>query len=404
MTQLHIWGSRGPGPGADPIEIVERKGLGHPDTICDLVMDRVSRALCAAYVETFGAVLHHNCDKGLLAAGAVEHRLGGGRVLEAMRLVVGDRATAEAGGRRIDVEEIAVEAARAWFRESLRHVDPVRDLRIDVALRAGSEQLRALFAEGDGTVAGANDTSAAVGFAPLTPTETLVIETERYLNSAEFHAVFPEAGEDVKVMGVRRRGELDLTVAMPLVDRHVDSEAAYFRRIDDARTALEARLASRFAAFERVHVRLNALDRRGRGLEGMYLTVIGTSAEDADSGEVGRGNRVNGLICLNRPASSEAAAGKNPVSHVGKIYNVLTHLLAARIHEAVDGVAGATVWLASRIGEPVDRPATAGVALDLGEGAALEDVRPQVDEVVGRELARVPALCRELAEGRHAVC
>ena len=64
----------------------------------------------------------------------------------------------------------------------------------------------------------------------------------------------------------------------------------------------------------------------------MYLTLLGTSAEQGDSGQVGRGNRVCGLISLNRPMSVEAAAGKNPVSHVGKIYNVLAHELAMRIY------------------------------------------------------------------------
>ena len=65
--------------------------------------------------------------------------------------------------------------------------------------------------------------------------------------------------------------------------------------------------------------------RHDRGAGGMYLTVLGTSADGADGGQVGRGNRVNGLISLHRPMSTEAAAGKNPVSHVGKIYNLLAH-------------------------------------------------------------------------------
>jgi S-adenosylmethionine synthetase len=88
----------------------------------------------------------------------------------------------------------------------------------------------------------------------------------------------------------------------------------------------------------------------------MYLSVLGTSADDADSGAVGRGNQVNGIIALHRPRGSEAAAGKNPVSHVGKIYSVLTHLLADQIYTQVSGVREVVVWLCSRIGDPVDRP------------------------------------------------
>jgi S-adenosylmethionine synthetase len=159
---------------------------------------------------------------------------------------------------------------------------------------------------------GANDTSAAVGYAPLSETEQLVLEIEHYLNSPAFKARFPETGEDVKVMGVRTGGSLAVTIAMPILDEYAESEWDYFRRKEAVHEALLAHL---------------------------------TSAEDADSGEVGRGNQVNGLIALNRPRGSEAAAGKNPVSHVGKIYNVLTHLLAARIHKAVPGLREVVVWL-----------------------------------------------------------
>src|SRR5690242_13856530 len=85
------------------VEIVERKGTGHPDQICDCVMDAVSVALCRAYLEACGTILHHNVDKGLLAAGRVTKRFGGGEVLEPMELVIGDRATFTAGGKEIPV-------------------------------------------------------------------------------------------------------------------------------------------------------------------------------------------------------------------------------------------------------------------------------------------------------------
>ena len=51
------------------VELVERKGAGHPDSICDAIMEQVSLALCREYLATFGRILHHNVDKGLLVAG-----------------------------------------------------------------------------------------------------------------------------------------------------------------------------------------------------------------------------------------------------------------------------------------------------------------------------------------------
>jgi len=402
-NEIHIQPLRGPTAGEMDVELVERKGLGHPDTLCDAVMEQVSLALCRAYRERFGAILHHNCDKGLLVAGRVERRWGGGRVLEPMRLVIGDRATDAVAGERLDVAEIAVEAAKAWFREHLRRVDPERHVQYQVELKPGSEELTRLFLARKG-VLGANDTSAAVGYAPLSETERLVLEAERYLNSPQFKARFPETGEDVKVMGIRTGGRLALTVAVPFLDRYVEDEADYFRRKEAVEETLLTYLRGRLENLEDLAVRLNTLDRRGAGMAGVYLSVLGTSAEDADSGEVGRGNQVNGLIALNRPRGSEAAAGKNPVSHVGKIYNVLAHLLAGRLHAQVPGLREVVVWLCSRIGDPVDRPQMVSVQIHLEPGAAVSDVARPIRQLVQEELARMPLFCEALAQGRYPVC
>ena len=163
-------------PTADEhlIEIVERKGLGHPDSICDAVMERVAVELNRAYRSLLGRILHNNIDKGLLVAGQVERRFGGGVVLRPMRLLIGDRATFTVGGTSIPVVDIAVEAARGWVKEHLRFVDPERHITYEVVLAPGSEELGDIFAR-EGRVPEANDTSAGVGYAPLTPTERLVL-------------------------------------------------------------------------------------------------------------------------------------------------------------------------------------------------------------------------------------
>lgn len=403
MEEIHIQQISGPIVAEMDVEIVERKGLGHPDTICDSVMERISQALSAAYIERFGTILHHNCDKGLLVAGRVERRFGGGKVLEPMRLVIGDRATSGIGKKQIDVGEIAVETAKAWFRENLRRVDPDRHLNYQVELKPGSEELAGLFVGKMGML-GANDTSAAVGYAPLSETERLVLETERYLNSHAFKSNFTETGEDVKVMGVRTGRRLALTVAMPILDRYVESEAGYFRRKEAVYEALLSHLQDQKGNIHEVTVRLNALDRQGAGMAGIYLSVLGTSAEDADAGEVGRGNQVNGLIALNRPRGSEAAAGKNPVSHVGKIYNIMAHLLATRIYTQVSGLKEIIVWLCSRIGDPIDKPQMVSVQMHLQPGAIISDIAGPIRQMVKEELVRMPVFCKELAEGRYPVC
>jgi S-adenosylmethionine synthetase len=383
------------------VEVVERKGTGHPDYICDAVMEAIAVALSKEYKKTFGAVLHHNIDKGLLAAGSTRKRFGGGRVTRPMELTVGDRATFEARGKKVPVKDIAIRAAKEWLRSNLRFVDPERHVKYRVMLAPGSEELTDIFLR-EGAVRSANDTSALVGYYPLSPTEEAVLALERRLNSEAFKRRFPETGEDVKVMGLRNGRDLSLTVAMPLMAGYINSEDEYFRRkalvLEDI-----IRYAGKFSAFKRVDVNLNALDERGRGLGGVYLSLLGTSAEDADSGQVGRGNRVNGLITLNRPMSTEAAAGKNPTSHVGKIYNVLAHRIAEKMYKNVAGVREAHVLLLSRIGTPVDSPVMASAQVVLGEGRKLKDVKRDVSSIMERELSSISRFCDELSEGKYSI-
>ncbi len=390
--------------GATPIterkvEVVERKGLGHPDYICDSIMNQVSVELCGAYLERFGAIMHHNIDKGMLVAGEVKTKFGGGVILKPMRLIFGDRATFEVEGEFIDVNNIAIDTAKRWLKENLRFVN-ADSIEYQVEIAHGSAELTDIFKRQD-TVLGANDTSAAVGYAPMTPTENLVLETERYLNSHDFKKRFPESGEDIKVMGLRVGNKLNLTVADPLVDRFIGSEAEYFRKKDELIEEIIT-FASGHSELE-TSVLLNTLDRKGRGMGGIYLTVTGTSAEDADSGQVGRGNRVNGIIPLNRPVSSEAAAGKNPVSHVGKIYNVLSHRIANEIYLNVPDIREVYVWLVSQIGEPIDLPkiAAAQVIMERGD---VGSVRDEIHEVIDSELSNIQEFCMDLAKGKIPVC
>lgn len=384
------------------VEIVERKGRGHPDFICDAAMDAISVSLSQEYLRQFGRILHHNIDKSLLAAGSVEKRFGGGRVIRPMELIIGDRATFSVGARQVPVEEIAVGAAREWFRKNLRFVDPELHVDFRVVLAPGSEELTDIFAR-PGEVMAANDTSAAVGYWPLSPTELAVLSLEQHLNSREFKERFPETGEDIKVMGLRSGSGLEMTVAMPLLARFIESEGEYFARKGIVEREIAEFLAG-IPGFGRKEARLNALDEPGRGIGGVYLSLLGTSAEDADSGQVGRGNRVNGIIALGRPLGTEAAAGKNPVSHVGKIYNILAHRLAREICEELEGVREAHVLLLSRIGTPIDRPRMAAAQLLLKRGIRLGDVSAKAGDIIGRRLAGINAFCMELAEGKYPIC
>lgn len=382
-------------------EIVERKGLGHPDSICDHALEAVAIALSKEYMERFGRIEHFNIDKGLLVAGRVEKGFGAGRVVKPMEMIVGDRATFKSGKVEIDVAGIAESSIRGWFGENLKHLDNNKDLDINIVLQPGSSELTDIFST-NGNIQNANDTSAAVGYAPLSPAERAVYGFERFLNSSEFKKRFPETGEDVKVMGFRKGAKLDITFAMPLIAGLINSEKEYFQKKAEVEEAAKEFTSS--LDFDEVLTHFNMLDKPGKGLQGVYLTLLGTSAEDADSGQIGRGNRVNGLISLMRPNGAEAAAGKNPTSHVGKIYNVMANKAASEIFEGVENLKEVYVWFLGRIGSPIDRPWNVSIQMIPASGFDRAAAQLKARDIIESHLASMEAFTTDLSMGRYPVC
>jgi S-adenosylmethionine synthetase len=382
-------------PASRRVEVVERKGMGHPDTLCDALAERLSRALCRHYLERFGTILHHNVDKALLVGGRARVEPGGGEILEPIEIILAGRAVSQVGNERIPLEEIAVEESRQLIRESFRELDPERHVHVRCMVRPGSADLSELFSrERAGRAQLANDTSCGVGFAPLSPLEQLVLELDRELSTASFRDREPCSGEDLKLLAARVEGVVELTVARAMIARHLPSVDHY--------VAAKQRLAEQVLRlarerFPEVAVAVNAADDIPRG--SLYLTVTGTSAEAGDDGQVGRGNRVNGLITPYRPMTLEAAAGKNPVSHVGKLYSLCAQQISELIANQMQGVESASCLLVSRIGHPIDRPQVADLRVRTVGYCSLEDTRPRIERIVRDQLAALPQLWRRVMRG-----
>ncbi len=377
---------------AQEIEIVEHKGLGHPDSICDALAEQSSAALSRAYLERFGAVLHHNLDKALLIGGASSPRFGGGSVDQPFEIIVAGRATKHDQG--LDVDDVVLTRCREWLAKNLHDVDVERHVKLSARIRAGSRELAAVFARPG--VARANDTSAAVGYAPLSRLERAVLTAAARLRVAAHDPATPAVGEDYKVLGVREGARISLTVACATVGAHVRDLDAYL--------ALKAQVAAMIReALPNVDatIEVNAADAPERG--DIYLTVTGTSAEAGDDGEVGRGNRVNGLITPLRPMSLEAAAGKNPISHVGKLYNVAAFRIARAIVDELPALEEAHCVLVSRIGAPIDEPWVASVRAAARDGAPLAPFAPRIEELVREQLRLLPTLSAQIVSEELSV-
>jgi S-adenosylmethionine synthetase len=360
-----------------PFEVVERKGLGHPDTLADGISEAISRSLCRFYLEEFGQILHHNVDKVLIIAGKSAPRFAGGTIIKPPSVVVGGRASKPSGK---PIREIIENAAASHFHKTVKNL---QQFEVEPRVEEGAPELRSLIGRG------ANDTSIGVGYAPLSETEQLILDLEEVVRSV------PGVGEDTKLMAVRVGDKLTLVVAAAMVSRFISSREEYDEAKSRVQEAVTRKAQGQVAGD--VDVCVNCADAG----ENIYLTVTGTSIEMGDDGATGRGNRGNGLITPMRPMTMEAIAGKNPVSHVGKIYNVLAQKAAAEIAE-LEGVKEAYVTLVSKIGSPISQPLLRGVQIS-GDLQMTPGMESKVDAILDFWLESTDALVEQFVKGKLTI-
>lgn len=378
------------------IELVERKGLGHPDSIADGVSESVSRALCRLYLDEFGKILHHNTDETQVVGGASEPKFGGGRVTSPIYILLVGRATTVVNGEKLPYRDVAVEAAKKYVQSICAHIDVESQVEFDCKIGQGSVDLRGVFEQKSVL---SNDTSFGVGFAPLSDTERLVLESEKFL-TLKLKKKLPALGEDVKVMGYRQNDDIHLTIAAALVDSEIKDGREYAAVCEE----IHDQLADQAAKLTRRKVTIDVNTADDPELGRYYLTVTGCSMEAGDDGSVGRGNRANGLITPCRPMSLEASAGKNPVNHVGKIYNLLGNLIANDIvKEAGGDVREVHVRILSQIGKPVDQPQVASLQILPSDGVKLAKVKPNAEAVAQKWFDDIDSIPRRLLSGKLSV-
>ena len=391
-------------PQPDATSIVERKGLGHPDTLADHLAERLSRAYSQYTVERFGAVLHHNFDKLALLGGASEVRYGGGNMTSPVRVLVNGRAAPGCGGEAIPVTEIIEAEVTAFFAERLPEVSD----HLDIDFNITSNSSPGAVLTGDDTpdrtrwfnprsvddlrerrVRLSNDTSLGTGWAPESSFETFVRElVDHFSGQSDFTQAHSWCGSDVKLMGYWDGESADIVLCVPQKSRHVSSRAEYIRNTESVLAECNRLAGIRLTGAE-ARFRLNARDVPEK--DELYLTYTGSSIESGDEGVVGRGNRVNGLITPLRPMNLEGASGKNPVYHVGKLYNIAAIRLARRLHETTGE--HAEVHLVSTTGQRLDQPWRVLVRL-----TAQEIEIGKIQALVTEALEEFPALTDELVE------
>jgi len=377
------------------IELAERKCLGHPDSIADGIAESISQALCKTYLDEFGVVLHHNTDQGEVVAGESSPKFGGGRIIRPMYILIDGRATKQFNGVTIPTDAVAVEAATKYLHKIIPDLNLNRDLMIDCRLGTGSTDLRDVFKPCQGKVPRSNDTSFGVGHAPFSDVENIIRNSADFIDT-KLRKKYPAIGQDIKIMGLRDRDTITLTVACAIVDKYCADIREYQEYMDLLKEQITS--VAKKNTKRRVVVHVNTADDIRK--KSVFLTVTGTSAEMGDDGSVGRGNRCNGLITPNRPMSMEATSGKNPINHIGKIYNLLSTQVAQQCVAKVDGIEEMYVRLLSQIGKPIDLPLVASIQVLPAAGVTLKEINTEIYEIIDCELANVTGITEKVIAGK----
>jgi S-adenosylmethionine synthetase len=97
--------------------------------------------------------------------------------------------------------------------------------------------------------------------------------------------------------------------------------------------------------------------------------------------------------------SMEATSGKNPINHIGKIYNLLSTQIAQESVKKVDGIEEMYVRLLSQIGKPIDLPLVASVQVLPKKGVTLKEINGEIQAIVDDNLANVTSITEKVIRG-----
>ena len=393
-------------------ELVERKGVGHPDTLCDTIAEKISQAYSLYCLERYGTILRHMVDKIALAGGATKVHFGGGEMKKPIRLYLNCRFTRICNGEQIPYQDIVKEVVYKHFGEVMPLLDTERWLTIvdnthstpgpGVVYRTdGSTQneRQFFFEVPDENYKSfhenglrSNDTSTAVAYSPLSPLEQMVIMMETTLNSKDFKINHPCVGTDIKVMAKRIGGQVGLTICVPFIARYTPSEDFYYVKISQLKKLLGQLARQHFPQFETT-IDINTRDNPQKS--DYYLTLVGSAIESGDEGAVGRGNRHNGVIPFARHMSMEACCGKNPVYHVGKIYTAVAQVISDRIYDRLG--LESYIYLTSQMGRSLFDPWQACV--EICGRAATDSEKDVIAYIVETTLQDTPKITQKIICG-----
>jgi len=352
-------------PSKQELEVVERKGVGHPDTLADGIAEKISVDYSRYCLEHFGVVLHHNVDKVCTMGGLIKiHDWGKAEMVEPFRILVNGRISPAFAGKRIPLKDIFKKSINTQLKKTLPHLDIDKWVKIIDESTSYSKNPRwfnplSLDDLPESTKAYANDTSTTVGYWPLTPAEELTLKMEGFFYEGDRNPKFDFIGHDIKVMTVRRKNHFDITLCVPFIVNLTPNYDFYKEHVDSITKSLrqlaKSYLGKKYDVSVYVNNHYRSIKKENiKKIDGYYCNVTGSALDYGEEGVVGRGNNRRGIIPSFRTYTMEATWGKNPVYHVGKVLGLVVDTLATKI--ATQYNCHAQVVAITRIADPLYEP------------------------------------------------
>lgn len=360
-------------------EVVETKGKGHPDNICDTLAEKISANYSKYCLEHYRVILRHMIDKLSILGGGSKVKFNGGEMIAPIRVLVNGRFTDKYNDEKIDYMKIVDETIKNYFQELFPMINIEKDLLIidNTHHNEGpgviynndntTKNERVKFFEAtsveDASIHNnhnrCNDTSTTVSYYPMSKLEIAVLNIEQLLNSNNYKKLKPWVGNDIKVMGIRKEKRVEITSCVPLISKYVKDLEDYKNKLNIIKKDIEKEIKKQFKNNE-IAVYLNTRDNYEKN--DLYMTLTGSAIESGDEGAVGRGNRSRGVIPFSRNFSMEAACGKNPVYHTGKLFTAIGDIISQKIYEKYK--VENTVYCTSKMGDSISDPWNISVELN----------------------------------------
>lgn len=377
-------------------EVVETKGKGHPDNICDTLAEKISANYSKYTLDKYNVILRHMVDKLAILGGGSIVNFGGGKMISPIRVLINGRFTSHFKNEIIDYMDIVNKTVTEYFQELFPLLDTNKDLIIinnthknegpgvvfDKFGKTKNERETFFKVLSDDDVKNhennfrSNDTSTTVGYYPLSLLEKCILEIEGNLNSSKTKKEKPWIGSDIKVMGVRNLNEVDITVCVPLISKYVSNLSDYKSKLKDIKDYILT-IINEYFDLENVEIFINTRDNYIKN--DLYLTLVGSAVESGDEGVVGRGNRSRGTIPFTRNMSLEAACGKNPVYHTGKIFTAVANIISEKIFKKFN--LENIVYITTKMGDDMKKPWNVSIEIN---GDINDEIHCEIIELTTR--------------------